>query len=170
MSTHWKVFMNPDFLGAYALEEGQDLILTIDSANKEQFTGNGGKKDEGLVVHFKEKGVKPMICNSTNAKAISTVAGSSYVENWSNTKISLYSDEVSAFGETVDALRVRNYAPKTETFTCSDCGKTIKAESGMTAKVIANKSKSAYGAFLCMDCARIRRDKAAEVKDEKDVL
>ena len=52
---HWKLLQNPDFLGAYALEPGEDLIVTIDNSQKEQFTGTGGKKDEGLVIHFKEK-------------------------------------------------------------------------------------------------------------------
>ncbi len=167
--THWKKLNNPDFLGAYALDPGEDLILTIGNVREEQFTGTGGKKDEGIIVHFKEKEFKPMICNSTNAKAISKVAGSPYIEDWSNTKISLYTAEVSAFGETVDALRVRAFAPKVEEYICSDCGSTIKSEGKYSAKVIANQSKSKYGAYLCMDCAKSRKNKLDENKTE-DVL
>ena len=84
--THWKKLNNPDFLGAYALEPGEDLVATIDHAKEEQFTGTGGKKDEGLVIHFKEKDIKPMICNATNAKTITRVAGSPYIEDYSDRK------------------------------------------------------------------------------------
>ena len=168
--THWKKLNNPDFLGAYALEPGEDLVLTIDRVKEEQFTGTGGKKDEGIVVHFKETGVKPMICNATNAKAITKVAGSPYIEDWSNTKIAFYAAEVSAFGETVDALRVRPFAPKVEEYICSDCGCTIKDEGKFSAKVIANQSKSKYGAYLCMSCAKARKAALEEDNKEGDVL
>lgn len=155
--THWKKTTNPDFLGAYAVEPGQDLVLTIDFAREEQFTGTGGKKDEGLVVHFKERDFKPMICNATNAKSITKVAGSPYIEDWRNTKISLYSSEVSAFGETVDALRVRNYAPKVQEYICKDCGCTISGSGKFSARAIAERAKSMYGVYLCIDCAKARK-------------
>lgn len=168
--THWKKLNNPDFLGSYALEPGEDLVLTIDKVKEEQFTGTGGKKDEGIVVYFREKDIKPMICNATNAKAITKVAGSPYIEDWGNTKIALYSAEVSAFGETVDALRVRPFAPKVEEFICADCGCTIKEEGKYSAKVIANMAKSKHGAYLCMSCAKARTAALEEKKSEGDIL
>ena len=133
---------NPDYLGAYALNPDEDMTLTITKAGKESFTGTSGKKEDGLLIYFAEP-VKPMICNATNAKTISKVAGSPYVEDWKGTRISLYSQEVSAFGETVDALRVRPYAPKEELF-CGDCEGPIRAANGKSPKQIAESTKTKY--------------------------
>ena len=47
MKTHWKKLTNPDFLGAYALNPDEDMIVTIKSVSEESFVGNGGKKEEG---------------------------------------------------------------------------------------------------------------------------
>lgn len=166
--THWKRLTNPDYLGAYALNPGEDLILTIKNAGKEAFVGTSGKREEGILVHFIEN-VKPMICNATNAKTITKVAGSPYVEEWKGARISLYSQEVSAFGETVDALRVRPYAPKEEIF-CQECGALIKASNGKSPKQIAASTKSRYGMELCGDCAvrKFEESKAEEVDAEEE--
>jgi len=167
---HWKLLQNPDFLGAYALEPGEDLIVTIDNSQKEQFTGTGGKKDEGLVIHFSEKDIKPMICNATNAKTITKIVGSPYIEDWSGSKIQLYSAEVSAFGETVDALRVRPFPPKTEEYSCKDCGATIEPYKNYTARQMAERSKTKFGRYLCMDCATAASEAEKAAEKEGDVL
>ena len=39
--THWKKLSNPDYLGAYALDPGKDLIVTIQSVGEERVTGSG---------------------------------------------------------------------------------------------------------------------------------
>ena len=111
--THWKKFHNPDYIGAYAFEPGQEIIATIKSAGIESVTGSAGKKDDCMVVRFKEADLKPLICNVTNAKAITKAVGSPYIENWSDQKIQLYTTTVSAFGEDVEAVRVRPKQPKT---------------------------------------------------------
>ncbi|MFV0518411.1 MAG: hypothetical protein ACK5MV_13540 [Aminipila sp.] len=161
---HWKKFNNPDYLGAYALTVGEDLILTIKKAGKETFTGTSGKKEEGLLIHFVEN-VKPMICNATNSKSITKVAGSPYIEDWQGVRIALYSQEISAFGETVDALRVRTFAPK-EQFCCNDCGSEIKAANGKSPRQIAASTKAKYGVELCGVCAtkRFEAQKESEVE------
>ena len=53
-----------------------------------------------------------MILNATNSKAIQKVAKTPYIEKWSGVKIQIYTAKVSAFGEQVDALRIRTVAPK----------------------------------------------------------
>lgn len=166
--THWKKLNNPDYLGAYALDPGEDMVLTIKRAGKESFVGTSGKKEEGLLIYFREN-VKPMICNATNAKAITKLSGSPYVEDWKGLRISLYAQEVSAFGETVDALRIRPYAPKEELF-CGDCGAEIKAANGKSPKQIAASTKTRYGMELCGDCAvkRFEESKAEEVEEESE--
>ena len=36
--THWKQLQNNDWIGAYALQDGQDLTLTIDKAMQEGYS------------------------------------------------------------------------------------------------------------------------------------
>lgn len=109
--THWKKLVNPDYLGSYALEPGKDMTLTIKSCGLEMITGSSGKKEEKMVMHFMEN-VKPMIVNRTNSKTISKLYKTPYIEQWSGKKIILYARQITAFGEEVDALRIRDYAPK----------------------------------------------------------
>ena len=55
--THWKKLTNPDYLGAYALTPGQDLIATIKTVKREIVTGPEGKKEECSVCYFAESGI-----------------------------------------------------------------------------------------------------------------
>ena len=53
-----------------------------------------------------------MILNRTNSKAIEKVAGSGLVQDWVGTQVTLYVEKgVKAFGEVVDALRIRDKKP-----------------------------------------------------------
>lgn len=110
MKTHWKKLTNPDYIGAYALNPGEDLIVQIDRVEHLQITGADGKKDEANVAHL--VGHKPFILNSTNQKSIEKALKSPYIEDWAGKYIQLYSARVKAFGDTVDALRVRLTAPE----------------------------------------------------------
>jgi hypothetical protein len=110
--THWKKLQNPDYLGSWAIPPGKEVVYTIKAAGREKVVGVSGRAEECLVVHFTEK-VKPMVVNSTNAKAITKLAGSPYIEDWAGVRIQLYVVEVEAFGDTVEAIRVRPRAPAT---------------------------------------------------------
>jgi len=112
MKTHWRQYHHPDYIGAYTFQPGEEKILTIKSVSEEDVIGSNGRKEPCMVVKFAEKEVKPLICNVTNAKTIEKVAGSGYIEDWAGTKIQLYVTEVSAFGDTVEAIRIRPKAPK----------------------------------------------------------
>lgn len=124
--THWKKTVNPDYIGSYALESDRDMILTIKSAGVEPVTGNNGKKEEKLVIHFHEN-VKPMICNRTNAKVITKLHKTPYIEQWSGKKIQLYSSRITAFGEEVDALRIRDYVNATKEVDVTDAISKLEA-------------------------------------------
>jgi len=110
MKTHWKKLTNPDYIGAYALNPGEDLIVQIDRVEHVQITGVDGKKDESNVAYL--IGHKPFILNATNQKSIEKALGSPYIEDWAGRYIQLYSARVKAFGDVVDALRVRLQAPE----------------------------------------------------------
>lgn len=110
--THWKKLHNPDYLGAYAFQPNEEKIATIREAKVDQVTGSGGKREDCMVVYFTDHNLKPLIANVTNSKAIAKVAGSDYIEDWAGVSITLYTTEVQAFGDTVQAVRVRSKAPK----------------------------------------------------------
>lgn len=165
--THWKQLQNNDWIGAYALQDGQDLTLTIDKAMQEQVTGNNGKREMCLTVHWVERDYKPMIVNRTNAKTITKVTGSPYIEDWNGKQITLYVDTTRLGSDIVECLRIRPYAPKQtkqtatakEKLVCSECGKEIKSEFGLTPEQIAESTTQKYGRMLCGSCATAEKDK-----------
>jgi hypothetical protein len=105
--THFKKLRNPSYIGSYELMVGAnsvELNVTIERAVKELIQ-SGDKKEEAMVIYL--KGHKPMIVNSTNAKNISKALNSPYIEDWVGKDITLYVAKIRAFGENVDALRVK---------------------------------------------------------------
>ncbi len=162
--THYRKLMNPEYLGAYSLEDGKDIVLTIDYIKVETVTGTDGKKEDLPVCHWKEP-EKSMILNATNMKMIAKVLNSNFVEDWSGKKVQIGTEKVRAFGDVVDALRIRRYAPK-QTATvntelvCTDCGKPITDAYGMSAAQVADSTNKKYGRPLCADCATAAAGKA----------
>lgn len=152
----FRKFMDKSFLGAWDLDEGKDTVLTIDHVERNEVKNDRGTEKK-MTIHFVEQGYKPMICNTTNAKAISKAHGSTKVEDWEKKKISLYKATISAFGQTTECIRVREYAPKTDEIYCEVCGELITdvTVDGKThkAKVIANRALSKFGKYMCYDCA-----------------
>jgi len=161
--THWKKLTNPDYLGAYALEPGQELILTIKSVSNETVTGTDGKKEVCSVIRFAEN-VKPMILNATNSKTITKLFKTPYIEKWVGRKIQIYVESVKAFGEVVDALRIRSFLPVEKELICADCDAKIEGFGKSSAEVVAKHTLSKYGRMLCSACA----SKAAEASAGSD--
>ncbi len=152
----FRKFMDKSFLGSWDVPEGGDLILTIDHVSRDEVQNQQGKETK-MALHFKERDYKPMICNTTNATAISKAYGSTKVEDWEGKRIAIYKATISAFGQTQECLRVREYAPKTDEIYCEDCGELISDVTidGKThrAKAIANNALTKFGRYLCYDCA-----------------
>ena len=108
--THWKKLENPDYIGAYSLDEGKDLKVTIDRVTREMVTGQGGKKEECTIAQL--KGQKPFIMNRTNMKMIQKIYNTPYIEEWAGKSITLYVAKIKAFGEdNVECLRIRSQKP-----------------------------------------------------------
>ena len=152
--THWKKLTNPDYLGAYSLEDGQDIILTISNVRQEIVTGPEGKQEQCLVCYWKEA-AKPMILNVTNSKMIEKLLKTPYIEQWSGNRVQIGSEKVKAFGEIVDALRVRSFLPTEAAapILCDQCGKEIKGGFGMSAQEMAAYTRDKYKMQLCRVCA-----------------
>ena len=153
----FRKFMDKSFLGAWDVPNGEDLVLTVDYVSKDDVQNEKGREKK-MALHFKERDYKPMICNTTNAKAISKAYGSNDVENWENKKISIYKATISAFGQTTECLRIRDYPPKTDEIFCEVCGSLITDHGKFKAKVIANNSLSKYGKYMCFDCATAAKE------------
>lgn len=153
--THFKRLMNPDYLGAYAFQPNEEKLVTIAYVREERVTGADGKAEDCVVAHFQEKDLKPMILNATNCKAISKLYRTPYIEEWVGKRLVLRVQPVRAFGEVVDAVRIKPDIPKqtaTE-YACEECGQILKPFGKMTAAQLATYTKQKYGRRLCSDCA-----------------
>lgn len=115
--THWKQLVNPDFLGAYSIPEGQDLTVVIDSVASEEIVGTNGKKEICSVARL--QGNKPWILNMTNQKAISRLYGP-YIEDWQGKPVTLYASTTKLAGEAVECIRVRPQVATKKKPTISD--------------------------------------------------
>ncbi len=131
--THWKRLTNPDYLGAYDFQEGEERIVSIKSVERKTVPGPDGKKEECTIIFFNEP-FKPMILNVTNAKMITKLAETPYIEQWIGVTFKLVVTKVRAFGEMVDALRIKHEkltTPKPELLSGSEnftaCKKALKA-------------------------------------------
>ena len=141
--THWKKYTNPDYLGSYAFQPGEEKTVTIKEVKRELVFNPNNGKEECTVVHFVED-VKPLILNATNAKTISKVWGTPYIEDWPGRKITLKVKKISAFGEMVDAVRVSPDRPMDDLI-CEKCGKPVPQK-------LATATKAKYGKVLCKEC------------------
>ena len=166
MPTHWKKLTNPNYLGAYAFEQGEEKTGTIDYVKSESVMNADGKSEECIVCHFRDKDLKPLILNKTNCKTITKLTGSPYIENWAGKKITMYVKQVKAFGDITDAVRVRSNTntEKVPDIKCEACGKVIKGMGQYGPEFVANKNKERYGKCLCIECGK----KAQAELDKKE--
>lgn len=168
--THWKKLENPDYLGSYAFQPGQEMNVVIKSVGLEEvFNPTSGKKENCTVARFVDNSIKPMILNVTNCKTISKLYDTPYVEDWKGKAITIHVMKVKAFGDIVDALRIKNKAPTIKQFKCECCGSVITGTSTKSAEEIAAMGKSNYGKELCLKCAKVEQDKKKAEAEKKEV-
>ena len=105
IKTHWRQLVNPDYIGAYSLPNGNDITVKIKDVKKEMVTGMGGRKEECTVAHLENN--KPMILNSTNSRMIQNIYNTPYIEDWKGKEITLYAARTKLKGEEVECLRIR---------------------------------------------------------------
>lgn len=107
--THWKKLTNPNYIGAHDFQPGQELTVTIDGVANEVVKCFDGKsiKEETCIVARIKGAKKPMILNKTNCKIISRNYDTPYIEDWIGKTITIYVAKVKAFGESVEALRIK---------------------------------------------------------------
>jgi len=165
--THYKKLINPEYLGEYEFQPGEEKLVTIKAIDVNEITGTGGKKEDRPVMHFHEQ-VKPLILNSTNFKTLTKLFQSPYIEDWAGRQITLYGDPTVKFGgEIVGGVRIRRELPVATSEACADCGQIILASGKFTAKQIIQASRGSIGRPLCMDCAKAAKEAAAAAQQEE---
>ena len=106
IKTHYRKLKNPDYLGSYDFQPGEERTVTVKDVKNETVKSAEGETT-CTVVHFIEP-YKPMILNSTNGKMLNKLFDTPYIEDWRGKSFKLVVKSIRAFGETVDALRVKN--------------------------------------------------------------
>jgi hypothetical protein len=104
--THWKKLQNPLYLGSYDFQPNEERTVTVKDVKREMVKGQEGT-EEHTIVHFVEN-YKPMIMNATNSKMLTKLSESPYVEKWIGTSFKLVVVKIKAFGEFMDALRIKS--------------------------------------------------------------
>lgn len=148
--------LNKTYLGSWDIPENEDLVVTIDHCETQIVKSERGESEE-VVAIFKD--AKPMILNKTNQNSISVALKSKKFEDWEGRAIALFvNPNVSAFGKTVEAVRVREYAPRVEQLICSNCGRVITGTGKASARVVAERAMTRFGMYLCADCGKARAE------------
>jgi hypothetical protein len=114
--SHWKTLFPSLYLGAHDLQ-GRDVALTIRRVVAEEVKTEKGSERKA-IVYFVETGKKAkpgeeekrLVLNKTNAKTVAKLYGSE-MNDWTGKRITLFPSRVSAFGEEVEAIRVRPVPP-----------------------------------------------------------
>ena len=122
--THWKKLCNPDYFGAYSLNENEERIVKITKVVKEVVVGTDGKTADCTVAHLVNE--KPLILNRTNCKTIARIYDTPYIQDWANKSIIVFAAKIKAFGDFVEAIRVKSEIPKSEI--SNDIIETIKTD------------------------------------------
>lgn len=95
-----------------ASRPGGTVRVTIKRLTVERMRARGGAQEEKAVLYF-ERAEKGLVLNRTNGEVIGNAFGWE-TNDWPGHTIELFVAEVEAFGEIVDAIRVRvpKSAPK----------------------------------------------------------
>ena len=119
---HWKKSMNKERIGAHDLyvngtnpAQFAELTVTINHYTEDKLPKREKKQEFDIrpVLHFREKGIKPMIVNNTIGEAIESIYGAD-IDFWIGRQITLYVDKnVRVGADIICAIRVRSYAPAT---------------------------------------------------------
>ena len=147
----YRKYMDKNFLGSWDIPDGEDLILTIETVERNEVKNDRGSEQK-LTLHFAED-YKPLIMNATNCDRITKAYGSPKVEDWVGKRIALTTEKVPAFGSVKDAVRIRPYPPKVTEAFCDECGQKIERHGEYSVNKIVQLSKAKYGKCLCWDCS-----------------
>lgn len=164
-NTHWKkIVSDSKYIGEADFTEGEEKILTVSHIVESETVVTAEGKSQKAVIYWKEPGNKPMILNASRAKAMEKVSGTPYPQKWIGVKFQLYVQSgIKAFGDVVNAVRVRPYKPRVQKVApaiCTDCHNEIGPAMGKDARWVAAYTTKHYSVPLCASCAQKRKEAA----------
>lgn len=107
---HFLSMYDANYIYAFDLQD-RDLTLTIREVVASKVKDSEGKEQKKPIVYFKEpKDGRGLVLCKTNGKTIAAMYGSK-TEEWIGRRITLFPTETSAFGKTVDCIRIRPQKP-----------------------------------------------------------
>lgn len=109
---HWRLMTEKDTLGVWDLAgpDGKPRDVTTEIVRVEAKKVVSQEKPKGELrpfVYFKGTR-KALVCNATNAKTISSIAGSEDTDKWIGVRVTLFSTMVKAKGgQPTPGIRIR---------------------------------------------------------------
>ena len=170
MADIMKMGKNPNYLGSWDLGElpNRETTLTIDRIVDEKVVTNG-QTELCTVCYWKEPAWKPMILNITNKKTMCRLYKTKDTEKLVGKAVVIGVEQVKAFGDVHDALRIRKRIPKVANAEkCADCGNDIQGAYGKGADYIVMYTKKQYSVPLCAACASKRATAAQEAAQTEE--
>jgi hypothetical protein len=90
---------------------GEDEVKTLTVRNVEmELMGQDNEQETKPVIFFREKDVKPFVCNRTNGQIIASLYTDDS-DDWIGKRIYLYVTEVPSFGKMQPGIRVKAKIP-----------------------------------------------------------
>jgi len=107
---HWRKLLNNEYLGSWDLEGGKEPVVTIEKVKGVKLKSHQGDDQQAAKITFEGIG-KPLIAKATVLKSIAAMYGND-TDGWVGKQIQLCVAMVPAFGEVVEAIRVKPTVPK----------------------------------------------------------
>lgn len=108
--THYRKVFNSPYLSSVDIVKPTPLTIARVTQEPDKTKKT---KDVFNTAYFVEKELrpgeklKPMILNATNSKAIKSITGSAFIEDWTGVRVMVYVDKDVKFGrDTVEGLRI----------------------------------------------------------------
>jgi hypothetical protein len=110
----WRLVIQTDRLNSADLQ-GRDVTVVIERVVQVEVEDmkDPKKKKTYFDVFFKGK-KKPLLFKATNCKSMTKLTGTRITEKWVGVAITLFPTMVNAYGDRVEAIRVRPEKPSAE--------------------------------------------------------
>lgn len=93
---------------------GRDVVVTFARVVAARVKDSEGKEQKKPVAYFKEsKDNRGLVLNKTNCKVVAALYGAE-TDKWIGRRVTLFPTTTSAFGQTVDCIRIRPTVPPTK--------------------------------------------------------
>ena len=90
------------FLRAADLD-GRPMVAVVEGVEREEV---GQERELKHVLHFRDRGIKPLILNAINSDTLIDLLGPE-TSDWDGESVELYPTETSFQGKRVDCIRIR---------------------------------------------------------------